>query len=83
MIGTTPRGIYADFLDTYSKPVSVYESSAAEAPHVWVTTADGSAHLSVEQTILLRDALTEFLDTIPTRWPRARSSYRRRRKNED
>ncbi len=48
---TSDRGLkhYKPIEDTYGATVSVYESSAASAPHIWVSI-DGKCHLSSSPT---------------------------------
>jgi hypothetical protein len=59
---------YADFTDSYGANVIIRESSAADEPCVWVFVSngvvqgnDGTAHLTVEQARVARDALTAFI----------------------
>lgn len=66
----TPRGfaVYDELPTTYGHTVRVQLSSAAEAAHVWLFVDDSpvaeghNPHLSVEQAIRVRDALTAFID---------------------
>lgn len=59
-------------LTTYGHRISVYESSAASAPHMWLSVSpsnrvrcgeddDRAAHLSMRQAIALRDRLDAFI----------------------
>jgi hypothetical protein len=66
---------YTELTDSYGASVRVQESSAASAPHVWifleggaVKENNGSAHLNIEQATKVRDALTYWLEEIPSRW---------------
>lgn len=86
MIDITPnaRGFhrYGEPVETsYGHKVSVYESSAANGPHVWLNVSkdfnrgpgdlpecDVAAHLSLDQAIAIRDRLTAFIDEVPERW---------------
>jgi hypothetical protein len=58
----------------YGHEISVYESSAASGPHVWLSVGDSphvdghTAHLSLRQAILLRAALDQFIQGVPERW---------------
>lgn len=70
MTTTDTRGFlgYAQFDDTYGAQVRVKESSSANGPHVWIfvgggrlSNNDGSAHLTIEQAVLVRDALDRFI----------------------
>lgn len=73
----TQRGfrVYCEFHDDYDGSVRVVESSRAVGDFVWVFTGgnegkqveknDGSAHLSYEQAVTLRDALTEWIEDHP------------------
>ncbi|NKR75829.1 hypothetical protein GS492_25135 [Rhodococcus hoagii] len=76
-ITTTPRGFHVygdDVVTTYGHKVSVYESSAAESPHVWLavepgeTASLGHAHLNEEQARAVVARLQAWLDAIPARW---------------
>lgn len=80
----------APFYDSYGNIITIRESSAAMAPHVWIFNegnchldetptphigipfgiAKGSlgTHLNVAQAKRVRDALTEFIDSVPERW---------------
>lgn len=46
--------------------VRVFESSAADGPHLWVDITDGrtsiGAHLTLENAIVLRDQLTWLIE---------------------
>jgi hypothetical protein len=59
----TDRGFkhYPPIRTTYGHDVKVYESSAAESPHVWLAvvgaTESCEAHMSVEQAERVRDAI--------------------------
>ncbi|WP_328856883.1 hypothetical protein OG579_16945 [Williamsia herbipolensis] len=63
---------------TYGDVVSVYESSAASGPHIWLRTqrpgdADNdevtqAAHMSVEQATAIRDRLTLAINRAGERW---------------
>ncbi len=67
---------YSTITDSYGAKVKVKESCNADAPHVWIFVEEGSlgqfnngaTHLNVEQASAIRDALTEFIDQIPSRW---------------
>ncbi len=57
----------------YGHTITVRESSAASGPHVWLATSQNGAgtanpHLDLAQAIALREALTQFIDSVPTRW---------------
>lgn len=59
----------------YGHLVSVRESSAAGGPHVWLFTDSSNAqvqgndpHLSLAQAIALREALDQFITSVPERW---------------
>jgi hypothetical protein len=79
-ITTSPRGFYRygePWKDTHGNSVSVYESSSAMGPHVWVRidgseghngSGDATAHLNPEQARTLREQLDVFLNQIPDRW---------------
>lgn len=68
----TDRG-FLDFegiTDSYGAKVTVYQSSAAVSPHVWLGIRGGSgneqgsnaaSHLNLEQARAIRDALDAFL----------------------
>lgn len=66
----TPRGftVYDEIETSYGHTVRVQESSSAEAPHVWLFVSDSpvvvthNPHLTIEQAIRVRDALTAFID---------------------
>lgn len=67
----TQRGFhgYAEINDTYGARVRVQDSSAATRTCVWIFVEggavdgnNGSAHLTQRQAIVVRDALTEFID---------------------
>lgn len=67
----TERGFanFAEFTDSYGAKILVRQSSNASMDAVWVfidggeiTDNKGSAHLTVEQAIELRDALTDFIE---------------------
>ena len=67
----TPRGfgVYGDPIVTgYGEQVRVYESSAAESPHMWldVTDSEGrsAAHLNEEQARELIGALQAWIDDV-------------------
>ncbi len=78
-VSSTQRGFQRydePWLDAYGQTISVYESSAADAPHVWVSI-EGSrnmrnegvriaAHLNVEQAEKLRRELSAFIDHAET-----------------
>lgn len=66
---------YDELTDSYGAQIRIAESSAASGPHCWLWTEggsvkgnNGSAHLSLEQAIQVRDALTAFIDEVPERW---------------
>ena len=80
-ITETNRGFHIygdDVLTSYGHEVSVYESSSAEGPHVWlavqrqeshgIPACAAAAHLSLEQAVAIRDRLTAFIDEVPQRW---------------
>jgi hypothetical protein len=57
----------------YGHIITVRESSAASGPHVWLGIDHNNAgianpHLDLAQAIALREALTQFIDSVPTRW---------------
>ena len=60
--------MYDEIETSYGHTVRVQESSAAEAPHVWLFVSDSpvvvnhNPQLTVEQAIRVRDALTAFID---------------------
>jgi hypothetical protein len=60
----------------YGHDINVYESSAADGPHVWLSIGDSprvdgrNAHLNLRQAILLRGALDQFIQGVPDRWER-------------
>lgn len=56
----TDRGFkhYEPIPITRDNAVRVYESSAADGPHLWVTLDDPFGHLTLEQATYLRDTLT-------------------------
>lgn len=69
----TARGfvIYDEIETSYGHTVRVQESSAAIAPHCWLFVGDSkrspgthSPHLTVEQAVRIRDALTRFIDDV-------------------
>lgn len=69
----TERGfvIYDEIDTSYGHTVRVQESSAAMAPHCWLFVDDSprspgtySPHLTVEQAVRVRDALTAFIDDV-------------------
>ena len=64
-VSYTPRGfaIYAEFRDSYGNNIRVQQSSNAEVDAVWIfVLRDGEeTYLTVEQAVLVRDALTEFI----------------------
>lgn len=79
------HGYGEPFTDSYGAEIEVYESSSAEAPHVWLNivgpTGDGrsnasnppgtaTAHLSEDEARALIARLQTWLDEIPTRWNR-------------
>ena len=70
-----------DFPTDYGALVSVYESSSAEGPKCWLKIeqpepeyggqlpkAEAVAHMTLEQAVKIRDALTEWIDFVPERW---------------
>jgi hypothetical protein len=65
--GLTERGFvtYASFLTEEGTDVTIRQSSLATADYVWLFTQEtersASAHLSVEQATIVRDALNAFL----------------------
>jgi len=78
---TTQRGFQRydqPWQDTYGHTISVYESSAASGPHVWLalkgSPAMGNedyaihAHLNIEQAEKLRRELSMFIDQAEARW---------------
>ena len=65
--------IYGEPVETgYGHTVSVYESSAASGPHVWmrVNGADGDvcAHMDEAQARGVIARLQTWVDEIPSRW---------------
>jgi hypothetical protein len=60
--------------DDYGSKVTVYESSAANSPHVWVKIADerdrAIAHLTKREAEELIRRLQTWIDEIPSRWQR-------------
>jgi len=71
------------FPDSYGGVISVYESSAASGPHVWLNIDastwfqprpgeckphNTSAHLNPKQARALIERLETWLDEIPKRW---------------
>ena len=70
-VSYTPRGfaIYAEFRDSYGNNIRVQQSHDAGVDAVWIfalrdgeeTGPSTSPHLTVEQAILVRAALTEFI----------------------
>ena len=74
------HGYGKPFRDTYGSEIEVYESSAAEGPHVWLKVdasrwitspedfAVGTAHLNEDQARALVERLQAWLDEIPSRW---------------
>lgn len=80
---TSNRGFHQygePFLCTYGTRLRVYESSSAEAPHVWLNMkadlrvlrdegrGEATAHLNEEQARALVARLQAWLDEIPERW---------------
>jgi hypothetical protein len=61
----TERGfaVYDDFTDRYGHRIRVQRSSLATEAAVWIFTDDeqGSAHLTVEMAVRVRDALDKFI----------------------
>lgn len=60
-------GMYADFQysDYRGEPVrkfTVQESSLATERRVWIGADTERAHVTVEEAIIIRDALTEFIE---------------------
>lgn len=65
---------------TYKSKIEVYESSAANGPHVWLSVrvdpavldmqeyGEGTAHLNERQARALIDRLQAWVDEIPKRW---------------
>lgn len=60
---------------SYGHTITVRESSSAEGPHVWLfidttgaVSKQGDPHLNLAQAITLREALSQFIDSIPERW---------------
>lgn len=65
---------------TYGSEVSVYESSAADGPHVWLKVkcdgeilhhqpeGEGVSHLNEEQARAVIARLQAWVDEIPERW---------------
>lgn len=68
---------------TYGSRVSVYESSSANGPHVWLNIecdpnilsklkeGEGTAHLSADQAREVIARLQAWLDEISSRWEQA------------
>lgn len=63
-------------LTAYGHRISVYESSAASAPHMWLSLSpsdqitsgaddDRAAHLNLNQAIALRDRVDAFIADFP------------------
>lgn len=80
-ITSTNRGfhIYGDPVDTgYGAEITVYESSAAMGPHVWLAVTPGSvtpdetgqvtAHLDIEAADAVIARLQAWRDEVPDRW---------------
>lgn len=80
---TSDRGFHQygePFCCTYRTRLRVYESSSAEAPHVWLhmqsdltvlrdeQRGEATAHLNEEQARALIARLQSWLDEIPARW---------------
>lgn len=61
---------------SYGHAVRIQESSAASGPHCWLFIGPSTAvegfdpHLSLADAIEIRDRLTQFIDSTPTRWTR-------------
>lgn len=65
------RGLitYGTIIDRYGSHIKVEESSNGNEPHVWILIDGyGSAHLNLKQASAIRDALTDWIDQIPSRW---------------
>lgn len=70
-------GVYGlPLLTAYGHRISVYESSAASAPHMWLSLSpsdqvtsgaddDRAAHLNLNQAIALRDRVDAFIADFP------------------
>lgn len=63
------------YIDTaYGHEIRVQESSAADAPHVWLFISESdqmegyNPHLTLAQALHLREALNQFIDNVPRRW---------------
>ena len=80
-ITATGRGLHVygkPVTTSYGEEVSVQESSAATAPHVWLTVKDAdhgdrrgtsvAVHLNREQALATIARLQAWVDEIPTRW---------------
>jgi hypothetical protein len=58
----------------YGHTIRVQESSAASGPHVWLFVSDSKQvpghdpHLSLEQAVMLRTALDQFIEGVADRW---------------
>lgn len=61
-------------LTDYGHRISVYESSSASGPFVWMDVSDSprmpghTAHMGLDQAIMLRAALDQFINGVPERW---------------
>jgi hypothetical protein len=73
----TDRGFkhYGAIPVTRGNVVRVFESSAADGPHLWVTLDDPHGHLTLDQAVQLRDTLTAAItghyqveQPDPARW---------------
>ena len=82
-ITETSRGfhIYGEpVVCTYGSEIRVYESSAGDVPHVWLSVkcdgvslhdqpeGEGAAHLNENQARSLIARLQAWVDEIPSRW---------------
>jgi hypothetical protein len=77
---TNDRGFLAyaggQIATDYGHEISVYESSAAKGPCVWLAVGDSalapghSAHLALVQAMKVRAALDQFIEGVADRWER-------------
>lgn len=60
----TSRGFkhYEPVEITRGNAVRVFESSAADGPHLWLMTDHPDGHMTLEQATLLRDTLTTAIE---------------------
>jgi len=70
-ITTSARGFehYGSTETAYRNTVSVYESSAASGPHLWLSIDDdATAHMTLEQAKEIRDRLDFAIRRAGERW---------------